>query len=319
MFTAIVLIVLGLAVLIIGAEGLVRGSASIARRLNVSNLVIGLTVVAFGTSAPELIVNILAVLSGSADISIGNIVGSNIFNILLVLGVASIIFPLTVKSSTVWNEIPFALLAMILLFVLGNDSLLDGADFNAITRTDGISLIAIFAIFLFYMVRLAKTDTSENSESIRMYSWSVSVVFTIAGLAGLFFGGKILVENAITLARMAGLSELFIGLTIVAIGTSLPELATSIVAAIHKHPDIAVGNIVGSNIFNVFWVLGLTGIFLQLPFNPGTNIDILVAIGATCLLFLFMFSGINKKLDRWEGAVFIIMFLLYMFYLIKRG
>ena len=318
MLIPILLIILGLGILILGAEGLVRGSASMAKKWGVSSLVIGLTIVAFGTSTPELVVNMFSAVRGSTDIAIGNIIGSNIANILLILGISAIVYPLSVKKSTVTREIPFALLGMILVFTMGNDMFFDGTGFNAITRTDGFSLIAIFIIFLFYIFGLAKKGEVEEEE-VKVYSWPKSILFTIAGLALLVLGGQLLVDNAIILARLAGLSEALIGLTIVAIGTSLPELATSVVAAYHKHVDIAIGNIVGSNIFNVFWVLGLTGTMLQMPFNPNVNIDVLVGIGATVLLFIFMFIGTKRKLNRWQGVMFLLLYIAYTFYLINRG
>lgn len=319
MLVAILFLILGLAILIAGAEFLVRGAASLARKLGISPLVVGLTVVAFGTSMPELVVNIFSALRGSADIAIGNIVGSNIANILLILGLSAIIYPLTVKGSTVWREIPFALLAMVLVYTMGNDRFFDGASYNSITRTDGFSLIAIFAIFMFYIFGLAKNGIKEKQEEIKTYSVGLSSLFTFIGLVALFIGGKIFVDNSVILARLAGLSEALIGLTIVAVGTSLPELATSVVAAIHHHDDIAVGNIVGSNIFNVFWILGLTATMLQLPFNGNVNFDVLVGIVATSLLFLFMFISSRRKLDRWQGAAFLVMYVAYVGYLINRG
>lgn len=318
MFSTILFLIIGLAILILGAEGLVRGAASIAKKAGISPLIIGLTVVAFGTSAPELIVNLIAATKGSADIAIGNIIGSNIANILLILGIATIIYPLSVKNSTVWKEIPFALLAVVLVYTMGNDALFDNSNFNAITRTDGFSLIAIFAIFMFYIFGIAKKD-KEQQEGVKTYSWPISATLTIAGLALLFWGGQLLVNNAIILARLAGLSEALIGLTIVAIGTSLPELATSVTAAIHRHDDIAVGNIVGSNIFNVFWILGLTGTILQLPFSPAVNFDVLISVIATLLLFVFMFIGTRQKLNRWQGILFVLMYVVYLGYLINRG
>jgi cation:H+ antiporter len=317
MFLPILFLIVGLAILILGAEGLVRGSASFARRLGIKPIVIGLTVVAFGTSMPELVVNMFSAARGTADIAIGNIIGSNIANILLILGLAAIIYPLTIKGNTVWKEIPFAFLAMVLVYVMGNDALFDGAGYNAITRTDGFSLIAMFAIFMFYIFGIAKTEG--KPEEVKVYSWFISSILTLSGLICLFLGGKLLVDNAVILARLAGLSEVLIGLTIVAVGTSLPELATSIIAAYHHHDDIAVGNIIGSNIFNVFWILGLTGTILQLPFSPTINADIFVGILATLLLFIFIFIGKRHKLDRWQGAIFVILYIVYIIYLIKRG
>ncbi|OGJ52361.1 sodium:proton exchanger [Candidatus Peregrinibacteria bacterium RIFOXYB2_FULL_32_7] len=325
MLISILFLIFGLIVLIGGAEVLVRGSASLAKKLGISPLAIGLTVVAFGTSAPELIVNIFAALKGSTDIAIGNIVGSNIANIFLILGVSACIRSLAVKKSTVFKEIPFALLAMVLVFTMGNDAFFDGSSFNTITRTDGFSLIAMFAIFMVYVFGLSKME-GNNTEEIQEYSYLLSSGLTIFGLICLFFGGKILIDGAVDLARIAGLSEAFIGLTIVAVGTSLPELATSVIATIHKHDDIAIGNIVGSNIFNVFWILGLTSTMLQLPFTPAVNFDVTVGILATVLLFLFLLIGKRRTIistqyifSRWTGVLFLIFYIAYLIYLAIRG
>ncbi|MFH1366993.1 MAG: calcium/sodium antiporter [Patescibacteria group bacterium] len=319
MIFSILLLIMGLIILIAGAEGLVRGSTSLAKKIGIPPLIIGLTIVAFGTSMPELIVNIFAALEKTSDIAVGNIIGSNIFNILFILGLVSIFRPLTVKSSTVWKEIPFALLAMIMVFIMGNDSFFDKTGLNALTRTDGFSLIAMFLIFMIYILSLAKKNKDEEQEKIKIYSWGISISFISGGLILLFLGGKLLVDSAIVLAQLAGLSESLIGLTIVAIGTSLPELATSAIAAYHRHNDIAVGNIVGSNIFNIFWILGLTSSIFKLPFNPGTNVDLTAGIIATFLLFIFMFIGTRKKLDRWQGVLFLMSYIAYTIYLIIRG
>lgn len=317
MFLSIVLIIFGLIILIAGAEALVRGSSSLAKHFGISEIVIGLTIVAFGTSAPELIVNLFSAYRGSADIAIGNIIGSNIANVWLVLGVAAIIFPLTVKENTVWKEIPFALLAVILLFILGNDALFDRVGFNIITRTDGLALIAIFLVFMYYTFGLTKSKG--EPESVAKFSKKLSWLMTSTGMLCLFFGGKLLVDNAVSLAHLAGLSETLIGLTIVAIGTSLPELVTSIVAAMRHHEDMAVGNVIGSIIFNVFWILGLTSILIDLPFNILTNVDAIISIGATLLLFIFMFIGKKHKLSRRKGVLFLSLYILYMVYLVIRG
>lgn len=317
MFLSIFLIIIGLAILIGGAEFLVKGGASLGRKMGISSIVIGLTVVAFGTSAPELIVNLFSAIKGSADIAIGNIVGSNIANILLILGISALIRELSIKENTVRKEIPFALLAIVLVYVMGNDEFFDKSNFNAITRTDGFSLIAMFIVFMYYTFGLAKIEAKE--EKIKIYSYPKSILMVSAGILLLFGGGKVLVDNAIILARLAGLSEALIGLTIVAVGTSLPELATSVVAAIHKHDDIAIGNIVGSNIFNVFWILGLTGTILQLPFNPSVNFDVLICIAATFILFLAMFIGKKHKIERWQGGMFVLLYIAYVVYLIYRG
>lgn len=317
MFSAIFFLLIGLAVLIVGAEILVKGSASLAKRLGVSKLVIGLTVVAFGTSAPELFVNMYSAFRGQPDIAIGNIIGSNIANILLILGVSAIVRPLRVKSSTVWKEIPFALLGVVLIFTMGNDAFFDGSIFNAITRTDGFSLIAIFAVFLFYTFGIAKIDG--DPDDVQEYSIWIAILLIIGGLLALIGGGKLVIDNAVVLARLAGFSEAFIGLTIIAIGTSLPELFTSVVAVWRGHDDMAIGNVVGSNIFNVFWILGLTSTVLQLPFNPATNIDVIVAIVATIALFIGLFIGKRHIIERWQGGLFLISYIAYIVYLVNRG
>ena len=318
MTVTIIILILGLVILIAGAEGLVRGASSFARRFGITPLVIGLTVVAFGTSTPELFVNIYSAFKGASDIAIGNIIGSNIANIFLILGLSAVIAPLAVKKNTIWKEIPFALLAVLLVFLMGNDAMFDRVPFNELTRTDGFALIAIFVIFMYYIVSLAKSGGQDNGD-IASYTIPVSLMLTISGIAGLVMGGKLLVDQAIILARLAGMSEALIGLTIVAVGTSLPELATSVVAALHKEEDIAVGNVVGSNIFNVFWILGVTSIILPLPFNPRVNIDVGVSILATFLLFLAMFVGKKHKLERWQGALFVTLYGIYIGYLIMRG
>ena len=321
MVLELILIIIGLAILVAGAEGLVRGSASLAARFRIPPLVIGLTIVSFGTSAPELTVNIVSALNGSPDLAIGNVVGSNIANILLILGICALIVPLTVKSSTVWKEIPLALLGVSLLYIMGNDQMFDGVAFNAITRTDGLVLMSLMAIFMYYIVGMAKAERTakKDEEDIQQYGGGKSILLIVAGLVGLVVGGKLLVDSAVSIAKGLGVSESLIGLTIVGVGTSLPELATSVVAALRKHADIAIGNIVGSNIFNIFWILGLTGTILQLPFNPATSIDVLVAVGATALLFGFMFVGKKHRLTRAEGVAFLSLYVIYLVYLVGRG
>lgn len=318
MLVAILLVIVGLVMLVFGGEYLVKGAASLAKKWGVSTLVVGLTVVAFGTSMPELVVNVFSAFKGATDIAIGNIIGSNIANILLILGISALILPLAVKESTTWKEIPFAVLAGWMVLFMGNDIFFDGLGENILTRTDGLALISVFIIFLYYVFTLAKSGAGEQ-EDVQIFSWFKSSFFVILGLVLLFFGGKILVDNAIILARLVGMSEALIGLTIVAVGTSLPELVTSAVAAYHKQADIAVGNIVGSNIFNIFWILGLTSIIKPLPFGSGMNFDILAEIIVTLILFLFLFIGTKKRLDRWQGIAFIVMYVAYISFLIYRG
>jgi cation:H+ antiporter len=322
MILQIFILIVGLIILVAGADWLVKGASSLAAKLKIPPLVIGLTIVSFGTSAPELTVNIAAAMNGSADIAIGNIVGSNIANILLILGICAIIAPLKVKSSTVWKEIPLAALGMFLLFVMGNDARFDGVSFNALTRTDGIALMALMAIFMYYIVGMARRDkvtTELSSEDIKVYNTWLSSGLIVSGLIALVAGGQLLVGAAVALAKSAGLSEALIGLTIVGIGTSLPELATSVVATIRKQDDIAVGNIVGSNIFNVFWILGLSATILQLPFNAAASVDVLVGLGATLLLMAVMFVGKKHKLTRAEGVLFLLLYAGYLIYLVQRG
>lgn len=317
----VILFFVGFVALIKGADWLVAGASSLAQRLGVSALVIGLTIVAFGTSAPELVVNLLSVMGGNTEIAIGNVVGSNIVNILLILGIAAVIYPLSVKNGTVYKEIPFALLAIMVVAVMVNDIFFDGSVSNTLGRIDGIVLICFFAIFLYYIFGIARTSANadEASDEIIQYSWHRSVALIVGGLFGLVVGGKWIVDGAVSFATSLGVSEALIGLTIVAVGTSLPELATSAVAAYKKNVDIAVGNIVGSNIFNVFWILGLSSIIKPLPFSESLATDVFVAVGATVLLFGALFVGKKHTIERWQGGVFILLYVVYVTYLIMRG
>ncbi|MBU6310549.1 calcium/sodium antiporter [Patescibacteria group bacterium] len=309
----------GLAILVFGAEYLVKGSASLATRIGVPPLAIGLTIVAFGTSTPELTVNLYSAITGATDIAIGNVVGSNIANILLILGVSSLVAPLVVKNSTVWKEMPFALLAGGLLLVLGADQIISGAGPDMLTRGDGLALMGVFAIFMYYVVGLARANReATNAEAVEEMPLARSIVCIVMGLGALVLGGKILVDQAVFLAQLVGLSEAVIGLTVVAVGTSLPELATSVIAAIRGQYDIAVGNIIGSNIFNIFWILGLTAVIAPLPISQSFGGDILVLLLTTLLLFLFMFTGRKFVLDRFEGASFVILYIAYVVFLLTQ-
>lgn len=323
MILNIVWIVAGLVLLVGGAEYLVRGSASIALKLRVSELVIGLTIVSIGTSAPEMTVNIVAAMRGSAELAVGNIIGSNIANILLVLGICATITVLKVRESTVWKEIPFALMAMLLLIIMSNDVVLDGASANVLTRTDGLALMALMGVFMYYVLNMAMNDrkghAAESVDTPHNYSVAMSVVMIGAGLAALVGGGQLLVSGASSLATGAGVSESLIGLTIVAIGTSLPELMTSVVAARRGHADLAVGNIVGSNVFNVLWVLGLTSVITPIPIAAHTNYDILVGIGATALLFGYMFFHGRHKVSKPQGIAFVSLYIAYVLSIVIRG
>lgn len=309
--------IIGFIFLIKGADFLVDGAASIARRLNISDLVIGLTVVAFGTSTPELSVNIIASFKGNSDIAIGNVVGSNIANVFLILGVSSIIYPLAVTKGTVWKEIPLSLLAAIVLFVTANDQLLDGSQVSDLTRIDGLVFLSFFIIFIYYTASIAKRiEGMEEHVPAKQYGWPQSFLCIILGLIGLTLGGRWIVDGAVTFATQFGMSESLIGLTIVAVGTSLPELATSAVAAYKRNAEIAVGNVVGSNIFNIFFVLGISAIIKPLPFQMKNNLDIGVVILSSLLLFLFMFTGKKQSLDRWEGLIFLVCYGVFVAYLV---
>jgi cation:H+ antiporter len=316
MFTYI-LFAIGFVFLIKGADFLVDGATSVARRLKVSDLAIGLTVVAFGTSTPELFVNIISSYKGNTGIAIGNVLGSNIANIFLILGLSSIIYPLTVTKGTVWKEIPFSLLAAIVLLFMANDQILDSSGVSALTRIDGLTFLCFFTIFIYYTFSIAaRVEGMEEHVPARQYGWLRSLLYIIAGLAGLTIGGKWIVDGAIVLAAKLRMSESLIGLTIVAVGTSLPELATSTVAAYKKNVDIAVGNVVGSNIFNIFFVLGISAIIKPLPFQIKNNVDLGAVILSSLMLFFFMFTGKKRSLDRWEGIVCLILYFSYVAFLI---
>lgn len=311
------LFILGFYFLIKGASLLVDGSASIAKKLKVSNLVIGLTIVAFGTSAPELIVNIFASASGNTEIAIGNILGSNIANVLLILGVSSMIYPLATKRNTVWKEIPLALLAAVLLGVLVNDVRIDQGIYSGLTRIDGVVLLSFFIIFLYYTFGISKiTGEASEGEEIKELGYLKSGIYIFLGFLGLVFGGQWIVDGATHIATLFGVSQSLIGLTVVAIGTSLPELATSAIAAYKKQSDIAIGNVVGSNIFNIFWILGISSTIRPLPFSATNDIDILVTIGASALLFIIMFIGKRHTIEKWQGAIMLLLYIAYIIFLV---
>ncbi len=315
--TTYLLFFLGFFILLKGAEFLVDGSTSIAKRLKISNIVIGLTIVSFGTSSPELIVNIIASAHGNSDIAIGNVLGSNIANILLILGISSIIYPITAKKNTALKEIPFSLLAILVLGLMCNDHLIDGRADSVISRIDGSILLAFFIIFIYYTFEITKSkdDIIEKKER-KEFGYPKSIFFIILGILGLLFGGRWIVDGAVEFAEMFNVSQSLIGLTIIAIGTSLPELATSAVAAYKKQSDIAIGNAVGSNIFNIFAILGISSLINPLPFNLQSNFDIAVTIFASILLFGMMFVFKKQIISRLEGVIMVILYFIYILYLI---
>jgi len=320
MIVTILLLLLGFVILIKGADFLVNGASSAAKKFNISNLAIGLTVVAFGTSMPELIVSLLAAIDGKSDASFGNVIGSNNFNLLFILGIAGMIYPLVVQKNTVRYEVPISLMAAGVLFLLVNDSRILGLDANGLSRMDSGILLLFFAGFMVYIYRTMKQTVQDDTEGqIKLYSMPVSVGLILLGLSMLVGGGKLVVDNAITIAHHFGLSEKLIGLTILAAGTSLPELATSAVAAYRKNTDIAIGNVVGSNIFNIFFILGITGLIQPIPYNVAMNFDIYVLLGATLVLMVFMFTLTQRKLDRMEALILLTCYLAYTVYLIGMG
>jgi len=317
MIFSVLLLLAGFAILIKGADFLVNGASSVAKKYGISNLAIGLTVVAFGTSMPELIVSLMSALDGKNDASFGNVIGSNNFNLLFILGIAGIIYPLVVQRNTVKFEVPLSLLAAGVLFVLVNDSFLWGSTQSVLSRIDALILLTFFVLFLLYIYRTMKNSPEvEEGEPIKIYTTWVAIGLAILGLAMLIGGGKLVVDNAIEIAHHFGLSEKLIGLTILAAGTSLPELATSAVAAYRKNTDIAIGNVVGSNIFNIFFILGVTGFISPIPYNAALNFDLYILVAATIVLMIFMFTLNQRKLDRWEAILLLMGYLVYTVYLI---
>ncbi len=318
------LFVVGFVILIKGADLLVDGASSIGKRLKLPSIIIGLTIVSFGTSLPELLVNLMASFSGSSQLAIGNVLGSNIANILLILGITAMIRPLPLTKSTYFSEIPFSLIATLLVGFLANATIFNEADPAAgllISRYDGIVLLFFFFMFLGYVYVVAKQNKEEINETseIVVMSTGKSVIYILIGMVGLFFGGQWVVDGAIHLATIFGMSESFVGLTIVAIGTSLPELVTSIIAVRKNNTDIAVGNAIGSNIFNLLWILGLSATIKPLAFEVVSNSDIFMIIIASTMLILAVIVGKRTVISRWEGLWFFLAYAAYMVFLVLRG
>lgn len=316
MLLNIIFLIAGLVILMYGANLLVDGGAALAHRLKVSSMVIGLTVVAFGTSTPELVVNIVSSVDGSSALAMGNVLGSNIFNILAILGITALIIPLGVKKTTTWIEIPLAAFAAILILILVN-----GEPAGQITRAEGICLLCFFVMFLLYTLALARFGGAGDGEDVEIknYSSGKSILFILLGLAGLIGGGRLLVNGAVSIAESLGISERIIGLTIVSIGTSLPELATSIIAARKKNADIAIGNVVGSNIFNTFLILGTSATITPLQAPTGSMADLITNIIAAVLLFVFIFTGKGRKISRWEGGIFVVLYIVYLLFILNKA
>jgi cation:H+ antiporter len=267
---------------------------------------------------PELVVSLLSALDGNNDASFGNVIGSNTFNLLFILGISGLIYPLVVHRNTVKYEVPLSLLAAIVLYVLVNDRLMSNGP-DLLSQIDGIILLVLFGGFLYYIYRTMKSAPEVEEGTIKLFSTPVSVVMVIAGLLALIFGGRLVVNNAISLAHRFDVSEKLIGLTILAAGTSLPELATSAVAAYRKNTDIAIGNVVGSNIFNIFFILGITSVVQPISYNSAMNFDLKILAASTVLLMVFMFTLNTRKLDRWEAFLMLGGYITYTLVLIKMG
>lgn len=314
----------GFLLLIKGADFFVDSSSTIARKLSVSPIIVGLTIVAFGTSAPEAVVSIIAAMEGNGDMVIGNIVGSNIINITLLLGVTVLIAPLMMDRSTVHKDIPFGLSASVIMLILMSDTLLFGGDWNAIGRIDGLIILVIFAGFIssIFMKAMRGRDATLDKEAAETGvegndTWPKLIVLSVAGIAGIVIGGNLVVNSATEIALALGMSQALVGLTIVAVGTALPELTTSVTAAVKGEPSIAVGNLIGSNIFNVLLVTGLSSVVAPLEVGGELFIDMWIMIGITLLVFVLARTGF--KLGRFEGTVLIVTYAVYLVYILMRG
>ena len=317
MIIYITLLIIGFIILIKGADIFVDGASSVAGNFKVSKMLIGLTIVAFGTSAPEFAVSVKSLLSGSGDMVLGNVIGSNILNILLILGVSSMFHSLKVKDNTVKKELPITLLMTAIFIVLLSDKLFDKGFNNTFTRSDGIVIILFFLVFVYYLIKMARNKI-DKSQDEKYMSMKKAILFTILGIAGIIVGSNLVVENASAMARAIGISESMVALTIVALGTSLPELVTSITATRKGEYDIAIGNVVGSNIFNIGMVIGapiaIFGGIQQFSIN---YIDLITMIASAFLLFVFSYN--DRKISKFEGSIFLIMFVVYYGYVIYRG
>ena len=304
----VVLIIAGVAMVLYGADRLTEGASALARRMNVSEIIIGLTIVAAGTSAPELFVSLVSALKGTPDMAIGNVVGSNTMNAMLIVGCAAVVAPMSISRNTVRKDIPFAVVASVLLPLLAIDS--------AIGRIDGIILLAGFAAFMYYTLSQAKAGETAPSDETKMQNPWLSVFFVVLGLALLVIGSNIFVDSASRVAYALGLSEAVVGLTIVAGGTSLPELATSVVAARKGQSAIAIGNVIGSNVFNILMILGLTATISPMQIQGITQVDLSMMLGSIVMVWLF--SRTKYTVERWEGALLAVVYIAYVCWLLSQ-
>lgn len=317
LYDALVLLA-GLIVLIKSADFLVAGASSIAARLGISSLVIGLTIVSFGTSLPEMLVTMVSGLRHNADLAIANVIGSNIANVLLVLGVAAIVRPLTVHDSTVVSEIPFSLTAALLVGFLANAALFSTIPELSISRLDGGILLFFFALFILYVYKISREGAHAVKEENIDLGTGRALAYIALGTLGLYFGGGWVVDGAIGIAQWLGVDDALIGLTIIAVGTSSPELVASAVAAYRKQSDIAVGNVVGSNIFNLLWVLGLTSSVVELPFEVISNTDLVMVIASSSLIIIALAISRDNTIQRAHGIVFVSLYVAYVAYVVGR-
>lgn len=313
-----ILLIIGFLLLIKGADTFVVGSSSIAKIFNVPTLIIGLTIVAFGTSAPEAAVSVTAALKGNNDMAIANVVGSNIFNILAVVGIAAFINPIKVQKSTIIKEFPFAILASVVLLILAHDIKFQGYDENLLTRADGLMLLSLFGIFMYYLIEMALTSKEDMNvdQAKENISMAKSVLMSVLGIIGILIGGQLVVNSASSIAIAWGMSENLVGLTIVAVGTSLPEFVTSIIAARKGESDIAIGNVVGSNLFNILFVLGLSATISNISVHPVVFIDMLIMIIVTILAYAL--AATRKSINKFEGAILAMLYIVYMIFVIIR-
>ncbi|PID14986.1 sodium:proton exchanger [Sporosarcina sp. P34] len=314
-----ILLIIGFILLIKGADYFVDGSSNIARLLQIPPILIGLTIVALGTSSPEATVSIIAAMGGNADVAVGNVVGSNIFNITIVVGIAAFLFPLKVQSETIRKEIPFTLLAGIVMLVLMSDMALQGFSSNILTRGDGIIFLLFLSIFMYYVIELGlrSRQNSTFTQATENVKWGKNILITLVGLAAIIFGGDLVVDHATKIAYSLGMSEALVGLTIIAIGTSLPELVTSISAALKKESEIALGNIVGSNIFNILFVLGASSVITPIAVNDKVFSDVVIMLVLTLVLLLFARTGF--KIGKREGLMLAVTYVVYLVYVILRN
>lgn len=314
----IIMLLAGLALILFGANWLVDGSSSIAKRFGISEFVIGLTIVGIGTSSPEMVVSFMSSLQGKADMAIGNIVGSNIFNTLMILGITALVAPMAITKNNLKRDIPLNIVVTVLLIILGMNFTLFGKGQDQISRLDGAILLAVFAWYLWTSFKSDQGDTSEEGEGIKEYKTGLSVIMIAAGLAGLIFGGRLFVNSATELAKMFGVSDKFIAITVMAAGTSMPELATCVVAALKGRGQLALGNVLGSNISNILLILGGASLIAPLSFNGMTPVDLGLVLISAIIIFASAFMFKKREIDRYEGVIFLLLEIGYMWYLIAN-